>query len=237
MMKLKRITQKLMRNKSIYSEKMDILIHLFKKNAKIIIIDIGGHEGGFTELFRSSKMLKQSIIFEPLAYESRQLRKRFADSTVTIIEAAVSDKNGETTFYEYNRSSTSSLLAFNESLNASDHLNRDVAKEHIVKSVRLDDVPEVNNLKNIDLMKIDVQGAEMMVITGATRTLGKTKYLVVELSLQHVYQNAPLIPDVIAALREQGFILQRLLPAYQNNHGELVQCDGIFVNQYFCNDK
>lgn len=78
---------------------------------------------------------------------------------------------------------------------------------HIIvrKTRKLDSVVEEKGFPYPDLIKIDVQGAELDILRGAIKVLSKCKYLIVE--LQDVYYNegAPLAHVTIQYLREQGW--------------------------------
>jgi FkbM family methyltransferase len=231
---MKRIIKRIIKPNSQHDLKTEFLLKGIIGKERIVLVDIGGHEGGFTDFFRVNKSLVSAIIFEPLPQEADKLRKKFSASPeVIVMEAAVGNHEGEIKFNEYSSSGTSSILNFNENLNASAHLDRETLIEHKVKCVQLDNVAVVQDYKEIDLIKIDVQGAELMVIQGAENTLKKTKKLMVELSLQPVYRNSPLITDIIQELAKFNFILLELIPAYINETGELIQCDGLFVNKNF----
>jgi hypothetical protein len=49
---------------------------------------------------------------------------------------------------------------------------------------RLDDVVEIKTLSEIDLIKIDVEGYELQVLTGALDTIKKCKFSIIELHLK-----------------------------------------------------
>jgi len=77
---------------------------------------------------------------------------------------------------------------------------------YIVKKTRsLDSIVKEKNYRYPDLIKIDVQGAELDVLKGATDVLQKAEYLIVE--LQHVAYNkdAPLANVTIDYLKSIGW--------------------------------
>ncbi|HEX4034142.1 MAG TPA: FkbM family methyltransferase [Solirubrobacteraceae bacterium] len=62
----------------------------------------------------------------------------------------------------------------------------------------------------VDVLKVDVQGAELDVLRGGESTLATTRALEVEVEFQPLYVGQPLFGDVDAFLREHGFVLWRL---------------------------
>lgn len=67
---------------------------------------------------------------------------------------------------------------------------------------RLDDLPEVSPA---DFLKLDVQGAELMVLENATETLRDVAVLQCEVEFVELYEGQPLFADVDRCLRTQGF--------------------------------
>jgi FkbM family methyltransferase len=84
-----------------------------------------------------------------------------------------------------------------------------VVRTHQVQTTRLDDVP---GTADVDLLKVDVQGGEMMVFEGAPQRL--TSALVVDVEVEFIpfYKNQPLFGEIDFFLRGRGFMLHRLLP-------------------------
>lgn len=80
----------------------------------------------------------------------------------------------------------------------------------------LDHIAMVNGFQNADLLAADVQGAELMVLKGATSLLATAKAVIVEVSLQRFYDGGVLQPELRAFLRQHGFIEVRRPP----NHGD-----------------
>lgn len=71
-----------------------------------------------------------------------------------------------------------------------------------VRTRRLDDIAEV---KAIDYMKVDVQGAELDVLGGATRLLRGTVVVEAEVEFEPLYKGQPLFGDIDRFMREQSF--------------------------------
>jgi FkbM family methyltransferase len=100
-------------------------------------------------------------------------------------------------------------------------------ENHIVKVTRsLDSIVKEKNYRLPDLIKIDVQGAELDVLKGATETLKHAKYLLVE--LQHVNYNkdAPLANVTIEYLKSLGW--ECIVEKFSDNGPDADYC---FVNK------
>lgn len=61
--------------------------------------------------------------------------------------------------------------------------------------------------KEIDLIKIDVQGSELDIIRGGKETLKRTSFVNCEVALVQYNQGAPLIGEVVEEMRELGFCI------------------------------
>jgi FkbM family methyltransferase len=77
-----------------------------------------------------------------------------------------------------------------------------------VQTRRLDDLEEC---PAPDYLKIDVQGAELDVLRGATRALAGVVVLELEVEFVPLYAGQPLFGDIQVFLREHGFLLHKFL--------------------------
>ena len=77
-----------------------------------------------------------------------------------------------------------------------------------IDTVRLDDLPETAGM---DLLKIDIQGGELMVFQSATGRLAETLVIQTEVEFLPMYRNQPLFSDVERFLRRQGFVFHRFI--------------------------
>ncbi len=154
------------------------------------ILDIGSYTGIYSLL--ASKYAKQSDIY---AFEIQtnciaRLEKNIdinAIDNITIVNAACTDENGETTFHFYEEEGIISSVAglMPKKMN-------NLQKE--VKAVRLDDYfGEEKAAKPIKLIKMDVEGAEQATLKGMKNILEKyTPSILLEIN------NAKEIKDVKA---------------------------------------
>ncbi len=76
-----------------------------------------------------------------------------------------------------------------------------------VEAIRLDDWANKNNISNIDLLVMDLQGAEVEALKGAGDLLNNVKYIITEGCVQPFYQGAPHIDDITEVLENYGFSL------------------------------
>ncbi len=74
---------------------------------------------------------------------------------------------------------------------------------------RLDTVMEQREFPLPDVIKMDVQGAELDVIDGAAKCLEHTKVLIVEAQHENYNEGAPKVEEVIAHIESIGFKLWR----------------------------
>jgi FkbM family methyltransferase len=143
--------------------------------------------------------------FDPLAdrLEQRELAEGRRGGELTLLPYALGDGRVHT-LHVNNDDATSSLFPLNEALTS--RLNH-LATLHTVRTVevetrRLDDVlPE----GPVDLLKLDVQGAELMVLQHAGSTLARTAVVHCEVEFAPIYDGQPLFGDVAAVLARNGF--------------------------------
>jgi hypothetical protein len=85
---------------------------------------------------------------------------------------------------------------------------------------------------NSILLKIDTQGFEWKVLDGAINVLPQIKAVQMELSLIHLYEGQHLWLECIARLKNSGFSLWSLQPAFTDHKtGQTLQFDGLFIRQ------
>ncbi len=117
-----------------------------------------------------------------------------------------------------------------------------VVRTEAVDTVRLDDVPETAAL---DLLKIDIQGAELMVFQNAVQRLRDALVVHTEVEFLPMYLGQPLFSEVEAFLRGQGYALHKFDPLVTRDfapmlmgnepfagHSQVFWADAIFVRDF-----
>jgi FkbM family methyltransferase len=76
-----------------------------------------------------------------------------------------------------------------------------------VECFTLDEIFERENLPKIDLLWVDIQGAEREMIIGGTKALARTRYCFMEAEEVELYAGQALKPELIAMLQPTGWKL------------------------------
>ena len=78
-----------------------------------------------------------------------------------------------------------------------------------IPTIRLDEVKEI---KNIDYLKIDVQGGELEIFRNGVNRLEDCLVIHTEVEFLPMYEGQPLFSEVELFLREPGFTFHRFVP-------------------------
>jgi FkbM family methyltransferase len=82
-----------------------------------------------------------------------------------------------------------------------------------------------------DLLKLDVQGYELEVLRGGATVLKHASVVLMEVSLIELYDNNPLLEDVLAFMSKSGFLPYDICSLMRRpSDGVLAQIDMIFVS-------
>ena len=84
----------------------------------------------------------------------------------------------------------------------------------------------------IDLVKIDVQGAELDILLGGRKTITRSKYVLAEVSLLEYNQKSPLIDQVVSKMKEYSFYIEDILEYHKLSNNQIFQLDILFKNSY-----
>jgi FkbM family methyltransferase len=174
------------------------------------IIVVGAWRGSeITALLREYPVARV-FAFEASPDHFQILERTYADHPrVMCFRNAVSDIVGKARFYEGSLPGTGSLLPLGESEVSKRH-NRDLVQvaEFEVNTTTLDGHETLRSLDQVDLLKIDVQGAEDAVLRGARTLLARTTAVLIEVALVNsAYTGATRFQDVDAALTDAGLTL------------------------------
>lgn len=158
--------------------KIDQIENILGKNNDIIFFEVGANRGSDTQRFLDVFPNISLFCFEPDPRCLRKFRKYINDDRVVLVEAAVSDIDGEANLY---LSGGSKKGHKSQHINSSsikkphNHLKKHpwcVFDENIkVKTITLDNWCNDNNINHIDWLWADVQGSEEELILGSLKNI------------------------------------------------------------------
>jgi 2-O-methyltransferase len=171
------------------------------------ILEIGCNNGSDTLGFFSVMPKARIYCFEPDPRAISRFKRNLADhfDRVTLIEAAVSNQNGQIEFHASSGGDSDKGWDQSGSIRQPKYHLREypwVKFDKIipVKTCRLDDWCAETGIEEVDFIWMDVQGAEGDIIKGATRTLEKTRFLYTEYSDNELYVGQPSLKVLLAML-------------------------------------
>ena len=194
---------------------------LFKTKSNLIVFDIGACEG--EESIKYSRLFPNASIysFEPLPENISLIRNNFRNYQVKnahYYNKAVSSKNGVTDFFvssghpehaaksdwDYGNKS-SSLLQPDKHLEVASFIKFETRIK--VETITLKSFCTENNIRSIDFLHMDVQGAELMVLEGAQDLISAIKVIWLEVSKIEFYKQQPLVHDIQKFMKANRFFL------------------------------
>ncbi len=202
----------------------DVLVHFKNLNFHPnTIIDVGvaygtdGLYGQFDDV--------RYLLIEPLIEYESVCKKILETNVGDYVIAAASDKCGELTINVHPDLSGSSVFSESEGK----HVDGD---PRVVNCVTLDRLCTDKKLTGPFILKLDTQGAELMVLDGAKQTLKDTEIVIMEAFLFQFYKGIPLMHDIIAYMKQRGFVVYDVFGGINSLlDNALAQVDLVFVKE------
>lgn len=202
---------------------------LLKENQLPLIFDIGANIGQTAEEYLSLFENPQIYCFEPDPSTFGKLHELFQnDNKIKCHQLAFNDQAGVGDFFIMGENSGwSSMLQ--ENPNSFTPKNMNSIK---VNTSTVDLFCENNEIEYIDILKIDIQGAELKALQGAQTMLEqhKIRYIYTEADFADLYLDQSMFYDVAAFLHTFGYRTYGLYNLYypEVNNDALMHGDAIF---------
>jgi len=177
-----------------------------------IIVEAGAYDGNDTVAMSKKWPHGKIYAFEPVPEIYKKLIARTSIiRNIRCFNDALSDKVGLADFILSERiddpsrlGESSSLLRPKEHLKYAPHVKFN--KAICVNATTLDKWAEDNNIYNIDLLWLDLQGFELNVLKAAPNIMKTVKIIYTELEFVEAYEGQYLFKDVDQWLKKNGFI-------------------------------
>lgn len=200
--------------------------------ADLVIFDVGAYIGEVAAKYK--QMFPQSAIFcfEPFPDSFQKLSRLCRDASIKAHQIAFSDKKGKTTFHINVDLSCNSLLPPTES-DFKCYSAKSIKDGEIqVETNTIDNFCADTGISGIDILKLDVEGAEVKVLEGASRMLSKQaiKLIYSEVMFIPHYTDGCLFHELTALLNKHGYTLFNLYHLKSARNGQLRWGNAIFLS-------
>jgi len=197
-----------------------------------VIFDVGAHHGHLTKLFRKLFPTSEVAAFEPCPYAFEELKAAIAhDERIDAFNFGFANRCGELTFHRNQSDSTNSLLA-------SDEQAAKTWRPGLLDTVQIGS-GEFRTLSSfldeyeydyIDILKMDVQGAEHLVLEGLSEP-SRVKIIYSEIIMQPTYKGQLRFDEMLKVFYDKGFDLYNIYNMSFTTDGWLRQVDVIFTRK------
>jgi FkbM family methyltransferase len=181
------------------------------------VLDVGAYTGETAEWFASLFPIAVIWAIEPFPDSFQELELR-TNPRVRPFQFAATEFNGTAELYVNAITHTNSLYSINPASRDSVDVSRrrdskggqllDFTSNRIeISAKNLDTFAREHGIQKVDLLKVDVQGAELDVLRGAQNLLACTSAVMVEVSLYDYYTSSSSIGGVEEILQPHGFSL------------------------------
>jgi FkbM family methyltransferase len=196
------------------------------------VVDIGANVGQFARAARRLFPESRIYSFEPLEDCYLRLKQAFRDDrNFCAYQLAIGSQGGSVLLHKNEFSPSSSILGMEE-LHRKNFPYTAHQSDVIVQVRRLDDVLAGEYLLPDVLLKIDVQGYEDRVLSGAEQVLRQSKVVVTEMSFEFLYRDQALFDDIYRRLTAAGLIYRGNWDELRSGiDGRTLQVDAVFVRE------
>jgi FkbM family methyltransferase len=203
----------------------EVLSHLSQLGLKPqTVIDVGAASGTL-ELYEAFSDAMHLVI-EPLEEFEGYLRELSKKYKMKVVIAAACDRSGITTINVHDVLTGSSML------NEVEGAHIDGIKRKI-RAVTIDGLCKENGLKAPFIIKIDVQGGELVVLNGCKESMKDAEVIILEVQLFKFFRNGPDFFDAINFMKNNGFCVYDIVGhCYRPLDNALCSVDIAFVKEH-----
>ncbi len=199
-----------------------------------LIFDVGANIGQSIEHFRQEFPESEIYSFEPNPEIFLELKRNCSSfNNNHLFQTALNSKNGLFPFNVTNVPEASSLLEPHRKLIQLSKDNKYGFHTVDVQCETLDYFCRQKNISSIDLLKVDVQGAELRVLEGGRECLqrGCVKIIYAEMNFAETYDNQVQFEDLLTYCREYNYLLWDISPFLYTRTGRIWYANTILLHQ------
>jgi FkbM family methyltransferase len=191
------------------------------------ILDIGANIGQWNITMKNIYPEADILSFEANPQCKSHLESKKIDHIITLL--GDEDEDNVDFYTIANSECTTGASIYREKTSFYNDENLSTCK---LKMTQLDDhiSSSKHKDKHVDLMKLDVQGAEIKILDGALKTLERTDFVLLEISIMKYNEGSPLFAEVIEYMNYNGFKVFDILENHYINKF-CMQTNILFLNK------
>jgi FkbM family methyltransferase len=191
-----------------------------------VVIDAGAYIGSYAQELRSWGFKGKILSFEPVPGSyARLCQAMHGDPDWSGLQYGLSDSTRKAVINTYPANDFNSLLPLKDESMAAYEFGGSKSTDVEIQLRRLDEVlpaPLAGNESARVFLKMDTQGHDLSVFSGALGVLDRISGLQSELAVVQLYHGAPAISESLSVYREHGFIPVGFHPVSQTLRGNRV---------------
>lgn len=172
-----------------------------------VAIDIGGFVGEWTVMCREIWPDTSVCIFEPQQDKQAGLKALAQRLGRVEVKPTCLGETPDTTVEFYLEETGSSTMQM---------ITRPDARKVVMPSTTLARAVAGTPFEKPDIVKIDVQGAELAVMRGGLEVIRHAEVVMLEVSFIEEYKGAPLFYDIVTFMHAQGFVVHDIAYIWRN---------------------
>jgi FkbM family methyltransferase len=201
----------------------------------LTIFDVGAFNGEISRVYVTDFPTAQIYSFEPFPSSFEQLKVNMITyPNVHIYNIGLSDESGRQVFYSNTFAQTNSLLEPDAAAAETWPTLYGRMQRVECEFTTLDEFMEEQKISNVDILKIDVQGAETRVLNGGRNAFsaGRIALIYSEIITRPTYKGQKKLWEILKTFDECGMDLHNIYNFHFEPHsGRLQQVDAIFVRR------
>ena len=184
-------------------------------------VDGGAADGSWARQFKRIWPDAKLLCVDPRDDTADALKRLAAELPgISVAKTLVGDREGDVEYFVH--SDQSSMLP--------DAHGKSWGRRATASITTLDALVAKLNLPHPDLIKLDLQGAELDCLRGATRCLAHAEAVLLEVSFIELQKGMPLIGDVIPFMAQRGFRVYDIVSLWHRPlDGAMAQGDFLFL--------
>ena len=214
------------------------IIQSIIKDEKIVALDVGAQGGFNSDNFFSKKyhFFFEGILVDPINTDSEKLKEK----KQIINKGLWSNKKKKKLFVLDNRPGSSSMYPPEKdnfdlhNIKDKDYLNYKITREHEVECDTLDNLLQEMNIKNLDYLKIDTQGAELEILKGMSNY--SPLLIRLEAHIFSMYKGVPSWHELLNYLYKMNYVLIDWKGIGSHNSRIPAEMDMIFIPNFTNNE-